>query len=155
MARGLKLIHLLGLVLALGSIFTFIVVSSLTRGASLENLTFGRQIISAGTVALTLPGMGLLAVTGGLLAYRQYGFGLRFSQLKLLLMVLVILNAFCFILPAEEAATELARQSLAQGLLSPEYEAAYIRESIFGAANVAFIIAAAVVGVWKIGVRRV
>ncbi len=155
MFRGLKLAHFAGLVLFLGSIFTFIVVSSLTKGASLENLVFGRQIISAGTVSLTLPGMWLVAITGVLMAYRQYGFSVRFSQLKLLLTALIILNAYFFILPAEKAATGLARQSLAQGLLSPEYEAAYIRESIFGAANVVFIIAAAVVGVWRIGVRRV
>lgn len=77
-----------------------------------------------------------------------------FRGLKLFLTALIILNAYFFILPAEKAATELAQHSLAQGQFSLGYEAAYIRESIFGAINVILIIAAAVVGVWKFGVRR-
>lgn len=153
MLRGLKLAHFGGLVIFLGSILTFIVISSLIEGASLENIAFGRKIISTGTNILTLPGMWVLAITGVWMGYKRYGLKQRFFQIKLLLVSLVVLNAYFFILPAVNSATEIAVQSLAQGRLLPEYKAAYMRESIFGAVNVLLTIAAAVVGVWKVGVK--
>ncbi|HVN49380.1 MAG TPA: hypothetical protein VMU30_11245 [Bacteroidota bacterium] len=64
MLRGLKIVHFCGLVLSLGSIFTFIVISALLEGASLENIVFGRKIISTGTNVLTVPGILVLAITG-------------------------------------------------------------------------------------------
>jgi hypothetical protein len=41
-----------------------------------------------------------------------------------------------------------------QGNLSPEYRAAYIQESIFGAVNVLLMMVATVVGVWMTGDRH-
>jgi uncharacterized membrane protein len=151
MLRGLKLAHFGGLVIFLGSILTFIVISTLIESASLENIVFGRKIISTGTNVLTLPGMWVLAITGVWMGYKRYGLKQRFFQIKLLLITLVIINAYFFIVPAATSATEMAVRSLAQGQLLPEYKAAYMQESIFGAVNVLLTLAAAVIGVWKIG----
>ncbi|OGP68853.1 MAG: hypothetical protein A2W27_00070 [Deltaproteobacteria bacterium RBG_16_44_11] len=151
MLRGLKLAHVGGLVMFLGSILTFIVISTLIEGASLENIAFGRKIISAGTNVLTLPGMWVLAITGVLMGYKRYGLKQRFFQLKLLLIMLVIINGYFFVVPLVTAATEIAVRSLAQGQLLPEYKTAYMRESIFGTVNILIIVAAAVIGVWKVG----
>jgi hypothetical protein len=151
MFRGLKLAHFGGLVIFLGSILTFIVISALIKGASLENIALGRKIISAGTNVLTLPGMWVLAITGIWMGYKRYGLKQRFFQLKLLLITLVVINGYFFVLPAVTSATEIAVRSLAQGQLLPEYKAAYMQESIFGTLNVLLAVAAAVVGVWKVG----
>lgn len=153
MIRGLKLIHFIGLVIFLGSILTFIVISALIEGASLENIAFGRKIISTGTNVLTLPGMWVLAITGVWMGYKRYGLKQRFFQIKLLLITLVVINAYFFIVPAATSATEIAVHSLAQGQLLPEYKAAYMQESIFGAINVLLTLMAAIVGVWKIGTK--
>ena len=128
-------------------------ISALIEGASLENIAFGRKIISTGTNVLTLPGMWVLAVTGVWMGYRRYGVKQRFFQIKLLLMTLVVANAHFIIAPAVASATELAARSLAQGQLLPAYQAAYMQESIFGAINVLLTLTAAVVGVWKVGAR--
>ncbi len=152
--RGLKLAHFGGLVIFLGSILTFIVISALIEDASLENIAFGRKIISTGTNILTLPGMWVLAITGVWMGYKRYGVKQRFFQLKLLLITLVVVNAHFVIAPAVTSATELAASSLAQGRLLPAYQAAYMRESIFGAINVLLTVAAAAVGVWKVGVKK-
>lgn len=149
----MKLAHFGGLVIFLGSILTFIVISALIEGASLENIAFGRKIISTGTNALTLPGMWVLAITGIWMGYKRYGFKQRFVQIKLALIALVILNANIFIVPAVTSATEIAAQSLLQGQLLPEYKAAYMRESLFGAVNVLLTVAAAVIGVWRVGAK--
>ncbi len=73
MLRVLKLAHILGLVIFLGSILTFIVISALIENASLENIAFGRRIISTGTSVLTLPGLWLIAVSGLCRGYLLYG----------------------------------------------------------------------------------
>lgn len=153
MVRGLKLAHFGGLIIFLGSIITFIIISAFIEGASLENIAFGRKIISTGTNVLTLPGMWVLAITGIWMGYKRYGLHQRFFQLKLLLITMVVINAYFFVVPAATSATEIAVRSLAQGKLLQEYKAAYMQESIFGAVNVFLTIAAAVIGVWKIGVR--
>ncbi len=97
--------------------------------------------------------MWVLAITGAWMGYKRYGLRQRFVQLKLLLITLVVLNAHFFIAPAVNSATDLAVRSLAQGQLHPEYKAAYMRESIFGALNVLLTVAAAVVGVWRVGAK--
>lgn len=153
MKRGLKLAHLGGLVIFLGSIITFVVVSALIENASLENIVFGRKIISTGTNVLTLPGIWLLAITGVWMGYKRYGLKQRFFQLKLLVIMLVVMNAYFFTIPAVKSATEIAASSLAQGQLIPAYKAAYMKESIFGGVNVLLTIAAAIIGVWKIGAK--
>jgi hypothetical protein len=153
MMQGLKLAHLGGLIIFLGSILTFIVISTLIEGASLENIAFGRKIISTGTSILTLPGMWVLAITGLWMGYQRYGVKQRFFQIKLLLTTLVVANAHFIIAPAVASATELAARSLAQGQLLPAYSAAYMQESVFGAINVLLTLTAAVVGVWKVGAR--
>jgi len=154
MMRGIKLAHLLGLVLYLGSIVTFVVISSLIEHAGLEHIALGRKIISTGTDVLTLPGMWVLAFSGIWMGYTRYGFSQRFSRLKLLIVILIAVNTYLFVLPSVTEATKLAEMSLAQGSLIPGYKNAYIRESIFGGINVLLTISAVVVGVWRIGIAR-
>lgn len=149
--RVLRLAHFGGLVLFLGSIFSFIVVSSLTKEASLADLVFGRKIISAGTNYLTLPGMWLLAITGVWMGLRKYGTSSHFFQAKLLLIALIVVNAHFFIVPAVENATGIAKQSLAAGRIAAGYHDAFLREEISGALNVLLAVVAAIVGVWRIG----
>ena len=149
MQRALKLAHFAGLVMFLGSILTFTLISALTETASLENLVFGREIISTGTRVLTLPGMWVLAVTGLWLGYRRYGVKRRLFHVKAALIGLIILNAYIFIVPAAASATELAAQSLARGELLPAYPDAYMREFFFGAVNVILAVIATVAGVWR------
>ena len=153
MLRLLKLAHLVSLVAFLGSILTFILISTLAEGSSLENLVFARRIVSTGTNVLTLPGMWLLALTGIWMGFKRYGFTRRFIHLKLFVIALVVVIAHFFVAPAVHSATEAANLSLAQGHLLPEYNTAYLRESIFGAINVLLTLIAAVIGTWRIGAQ--
>lgn len=153
MNRGLKLAHLIGLILFLGSILTFIIVSLLIEGGDVETIAFGRQIISTGTHVLTLPGLWILAVTGIGMGYKQYGGNQQYFRIKAAIAFLVILNTYLFVAPAVTSATELAARSLAQGRLLQEYMNAYMQESVYGGINVLLAVAAMAVGVWKIGAQ--
>ena len=154
MFRVLKLAHLGGLIMVLGSISTFLVISTLVEGASLEKIAFGRKIISTGTNLLTIPGIWVLAITGVCMGYKRYRLKKRFFQLKLLLITLAFINGYFFVLPLVTSATEIAVRSLAQGQLFPEYKTAYIEESTFGTVNILIMVAAAVIGIWKVGVNK-
>ncbi len=149
MLKGLKLLHLLGMVLFLGSIITFVLISARTEGASLQELAFARRIISAGTATLTLPGLWLLATTGLLLGFLRYGPAHAVFQTKAFIALCVIANAHLLVMPAVEEATALARQSLLQGELLAAYNDAYLRESAFGAINVLLALTAAIIAIWR------
>lgn len=153
MFRAMKFFHIMGTTLFLGSIFTFIVVSAQVQGASLDNLVFGRQVIGAGTWALTLPGICVTAATGIWMGYKRFGLTQRFCLIKLLLTALIAVNGFFFVVPAVLTATEAAVQSRALGHLLPTYDPAYLKESIFGSINILAALAASIVGVWKIGAK--
>lgn len=150
MQKTLKYLHLLGLVLFLGSIFTYVLISMLVKSGSLEDLVFGRQIIRTGTLYLTLPGMWLAVLTGLLMAERGKGIlRERWLTLKGVLALIVVLNAHLLIVPATGDALAWAKESLVRGKVLPEYTAAYFRESVAGAFNVLLILAAMAGGVWK------
>jgi hypothetical protein len=153
MFRGLKLVHFAGLAFVLGSISTFIVISVLIKGASLENIAFGRRIISTGTQVLTIPGIWVLAITGVLMGYKRYGLKQRYFQLKLLFAAIVLINGYLLVIPAVNLATELSARSLAQGQLLQTYRSMYVRESIVGTINIMLIFTAAVIAVWRTGVK--
>ena len=151
MLRASRLAHIVGVVMAVGSISTFLVVSAVIDGGPVEGIALGRRIISTGTNVLTLPGLGLVGGSGLWMGWRRYGPRHRFFRLKLLLAALIAANGLFFVVPSVARATEIAVRSLAQGRLQPEYGPAYVRESAFGAANVVLLLTAVVLGVWRAG----
>ncbi len=153
MRTTLRLVHLIGLVLFLGSILTFTVASSVPAAGDVASLVVTRRVISAGTNALTLPGLGLLVASGiGLTSRRLRLRDHRWLQVMTLAAALIILNGFLFVLPAVRRATALAEESLALGTVSAAYTRAYVAESSAGGVNVVLGLAAMVAGV--VGARR-
>lgn len=149
MMRIMKLVHLFGLTLFLGSIITFVSISILTKDASVTDIAFGRQIISNGTTILTLPGIWLLAISGIWNGLKRYGLRNRYVQIKLLLIFIIIFNAYLFVVPAATEATKLAIQSISHGQLYSEFANAYLKESIMGGINVILGVVASIIGVWE------
>ena len=155
MMKSLKLFHYLGLILFLGSIFLYILISGLTSHSSLENLVFSRQIIRTGTLFLTIPGLGLVVLSGLIMTTKYYGFFKhRWLTIKQFLMLTILLNSKFLVLPAIEEALRLAKLSQETGFLLPEYQAAYQQEAIFGGINVMLSIVSMVVAIWKPKARR-
>jgi hypothetical protein len=68
MPRLLKLLHILGLVLFLGSIPTHIILGQITPGGAIPDMgiVFSRKIMLIITLVATVPGLVLLTVTGWL-----------------------------------------------------------------------------------------
>jgi len=113
MRKLMKVLHYLGLILFLGSILSYILISALAKGSTLANLVFALQVINAGVRFLTLPGLLLMIVTGVILTAKHYGFlRTRWLNIKHVLIVNIVVNTFPFILPAETDALRFAQASL-------------------------------------------
>lgn len=148
MSKVLKVFHYIGLVMFLGSIFTYMLISALATDGSLTNLVFARRIIWSGSIFLTLPGMWLILISGIFMTVRDYGFFKhRWLNIKHIVIVVIILNAHLIIAPAVGEALRHAQESLAKEEMLPAYYAAYLRESVFGAVNVILTVVSMVVAV--------
>lgn len=147
MKKILKGIHLLGLVVFLGSIFSFIVISILSEGSSLSDLFFGRRIIELGTKSLTIPGMYLSLISGVLLAWPDLKKEM-WIKVKVLTLVIIFINAYIFIIPAADHCLQLAKEASLSGVLSPSYKIYYMKETLFGALNISLSLMAAGLGVF-------
>jgi heme/copper-type cytochrome/quinol oxidase subunit 3 len=149
MNKLLKLIHFLSIILFLGSIFTYILISVLAEDAKLVELAFGRRIISSGTRFLTIPSLWTLVLSGLFMGYQKYGLKNNFTKIKILIGFLILLNAYFFVGPAVFEATHIAETSIVSGILSERYLPAYWKESAFGTLNVIMALIAITISIWR------
>ena len=152
MPKAARFLHHLGLALFLGSIFTFAVASGVPRPGDVAGLLVARQIISAGTNILTLPGLALLLVSGlGLAAADRGKLKEPWARVMLVAAILVLANAALVVLPAVASATSLAASSAEAGQLVEGYYKAYATESVAGGVNILLALTGVVAGVWRFG----
>jgi hypothetical protein len=153
MYRLLKILHLLGLTLFLGSIFGHIVASVLGGEGGSPAFLFARQHVSAATWALTMPGLGLAIATGigMVLVGRISPLRARWLAVHALLATLVLLNAGLLVVPAGvellHGATALHEDSA--GTETARLVSAKFTEDIAGAVNVMLALGIIILGVWK------
>lgn len=155
-AQALRLLHLLGLTMFLGSILGSIVLS---LGAPVtgdpQYVVLAWHAIGRTNAILTTPGMLLVALTGFALMIVE-----RLSPrkevwlaVKMMLMVAIVANANLLIVPAEEQLRQYA-EALPAADARAMFTSMAIRQQIYGAINLALISLAAVLGVVKPRVRR-
>ena len=141
---SLKVLHLMGLVLFLGSIFGHIVAGILGGGpVSGDRFLVAREHISAATQFLTVPGLVLVLLSGiGLWLKNSRWLGVHMG-----LAVLVTLIAFVVVLPAGAEMMSLASTDMAANV--EKIMAANRFEDIGGAVNVLLILIITGLGVAK------
>jgi hypothetical protein len=150
MVKLLKLFHHLGIVLFLGSIAIFTLISIMVENRPLNDLVFAREIINAGSHYITLTGLVMLFVSGAVILLIKYRTpGHFWLSAKKVITVIIVLNTFIFVLPAVNSALDFAKDSLAQKLLSPSYSQAYLKESIAGGVNVILTLVCIIISFWR------
>ena len=153
MYRFLKVCHLIGLTMFLGSIFGHIVASAGGGAPGTAGFLFAREQIALATRALTLPGL-LLAVVSGI-ALASYGrlspVRNRWIAAKAMLAALIVFNSTVFLAPAGRhlvAAAVALSQNQAE-VTAAGIEAALNTEHIAGAINIVLTLAIVSLGVFK------
>jgi hypothetical protein len=155
MTRVARVVHLLGLVLFLGSILAFAVASSVPGAGDLADLAVARRVISAGTAFLTLPGLTLLVASGtALLVTTSRAWGEPWARVMALAAAAVVANTVLIVAPAVRSATALAEAAVVSGSLGPGYPQAYMTESVAGGINIVLTLVAMTAGVWRCGARQ-
>ena len=152
MQRILRIVHFLALATFLGSIFGHIVLARMAvadPAAALPLLQGKLAMVHA----LTLPGLGLLALTGAGLALltRAPGRTRRWLIAKLCLVLAVGANGVLVLTPISAQQVELARATL--GTLPPEFHALALREHIAGGLNLLAVAAIIALAVFRPGFR--
>ena len=146
---SLKVLHLMGLVLFLGSIFGHIVAGILGGGpVSGDRFLAAREHIAAATQFLTVPGLGLLLLSGvGLWLMGWSVKNSRWLGVHMGLAVLVTLIAFVVVLPAGAEMMALASTDMVANM--EKIVAANRFEDIGGAVNVLLVLIITGLGVAK------
>ncbi len=152
-----KVLHLIGLVMFMGSILSFIAMNSFV-GASTDAVLIShqRQFVSTITWALTIPGMWILVIAGCLTALsgKYVLTEHRWLAGKLVLAVLILINATFFISTLVGQVTGIAEQSAIQGQLLSTYMPLKAKEDMYGIANFLMILVSILLAIYKPGSKR-
>lgn len=153
---ALRILHIVGLAMFLGSILGHIVLSSLPVSGDPQAFLFVRMAIIRETHALTLPGLGLLLVSGLWLTMSRHGgfFKQRWLTVHQILALFVLLNALLVLAPVGDHLLQLAR-SAHEG--APSYESVLTlksKEAAFGATNLVLSLLATAIAVYRPRLKR-
>jgi hypothetical protein len=143
--KSLKLIHLLGLALFLGSVFGHIATGALP-GAGTPAFIAARENISLLTRVLTLPGLGLAMASGVamVLSTRMKLIRARWVLLHATLAIVVVLLTVLIVAPAGKRVLAAARTGTESAI-----QAGLWTEHLFGAANIVLVVAVMAVAIWR------
>jgi len=147
MYRFCKFLHLLGLTLFLGSVFGHIVAGALAGTPGDAAFVAARAQIVQATRLLTLPGLGLLLISGvGMSASARVSpFKIGWLAAHVGAAGLILINTAAFVVPAGVRALALAKA----GEFGDALSGALLTEDGFGAANVSLALAAIALGLYK------
>lgn len=149
MMRSVKALHILGVVLFLGSVPVFIVASALSRQTPFDQLLFARRLIQTATYALTLPGLGIVAASGVWMSTRWRHAGLPgWLKVKQIATATIALSTLFAVLPAVRDCLEAAAEAASTQVISPRFMPAYLRESVAGAFNLVLTLASLAIATW-------
>lgn len=153
MDRAIKFLHLIGMTMFLGSIAVFISITGLSKTVTLQEIAFGRAIISTATYYITVPGLWIAIATGVFMAFRRSAFKDKWIKLKIALSILIIINTHLWILHAIEGALATAKASVTYGSLMNEFTFFALTESVAGGANLILALVVSIAGIFKFGRR--
>ena len=144
MNKILKITHFLGLAVFLGSIPGHIVLGRLVDpAADLKGFTLLMHAKYMTILALTLPGVALMLLTGIAMMLRRGTTPnkFRWMAVKLALVALIALNGAFVLTPLARDIAAAAQAAVTTGSLPAGFADLARKEGAFGAANLAMILA--------------
>lgn len=145
-----QLIAIIGLILCLGSIFSFIVMNVvLGSSPTIESVYWQRLFVSKITEVLVLPGITTFIVGAVLLSWKQFGFLTNWKVIVgQIFLVLIILNTVNITVIETDATAIAIRQFQAMKEI-PGYLVLKNKEDMFGALNMIMLLACLIIGTFQ------
>jgi hypothetical protein len=151
MRRILKIGHIFGLTLFLGSIFGHIVAGALGGPPGAPGFLAAREEIETATRFLTLPGLALAMLTGAAMVQQTPAWlRQRWIWLHAGLAALVVASSVLLVIPAGGRALQMAQA----GAAAQDVAATLLVEHVAGAVNIALAVAILAIGVVRPVLRR-
>lgn len=157
MNKLLKIGHLIGLALFVGSVCGHILLGKIVDpDTDLAAFAALMQAKRVNVQVLTIPGLGLMLLTGFTLMVRR---GVRPTRdlwlgAKLLLVTLITLNGLLILGPLSGDMATVAQNAVQAGVLPAGFAAMEQREALFGAVNMTMILAVIGLAAAKPALRR-
>lgn len=138
MKLTIKIVHLIALACFLGSIITYITLSTFINEQNTNEILLNREWILQSTKFLTIPALLILIFTGIILTSfsRQ-----KWHIFKIVGAVIILINTFFMILPAIENSLFQIEKDI------EKFQLAMQQEAIFGAINLIFILLLIIISV--------
>ncbi len=143
MLRFLKVIHLLGLAIFVGSIFGHILLGHLGDPATdIRGFSAFMQAKYVNVIVLTTSGLLLLVISGVMLVLGRAISPLkqRWMLVKISLVCLIALNGIFILTPLSSSMAEIAQSMDSSGKLPESFMTLKQREDLFGALNMVMIL---------------
>jgi hypothetical protein len=148
--RALLTLHFIGLTLVIGVRFASFGIEHATSTGSLLFLSWGRDLMGALALSLTLPGFLLTIASGVGLVILRYGKRVpRWVWAKVALTTMALAMAVTLVRPALEGSRNWARWSAAHGQLAPQFAHSLSQVSVYGGIVFTLIVLTIPVAVWK------
>jgi len=141
--RFLKVIHLLGLAIFVGSIFGHILLGHLGDPVTdIRGFSTLMQAKYMNVIVLTTLGLLLLVISGVMLVLGRAISPLkqRWMMVKILLVCLIAFNGIFILTPLSSSMAEIAQSMVSSGKFSESFMALKQREDLFGALNMLMIL---------------
>jgi hypothetical protein len=148
----LKVCHLIGLTLFLGSILGHVAASAAAGQPGSTGFLYMQEQIAFATRVLTLPGLLLTVASGIALAKlsRQSPLRARWLAAKVVLTAAIVINSVAFVAPAgARLLSGTAALSRGEPVALAQIVADHKVETVAGAANIVMILAIVLLGVIK------
>ena len=148
--RSLLGLHFIGLAMSLGTRIADFAINRDTSGASLQILSFGRDLTGLLARSLVLPGFLLMIATGIAMVLLRYG---RHPPIwvwtKAGLTTAALFVATPLAVPALTAARQWAHWSAEHGQLAPEFSQSAAKASLYGGIVFILFLLNIPIAIWK------
>ncbi|MGD8778838.1 MAG: hypothetical protein PVH88_07730 [Ignavibacteria bacterium] len=145
-----QLLSILGFILCLGSIFSFIVMNIvLGKTPSIDPIYWQWLFVSGITKILIIPGISLVLIGTVLLSWKYYGFFTKeWVTIVQILFLFIITNSINIILLEEKVTAIAVHQKQIMASIS-EYIKLKSKKDIFGAVNMLMLLTSLIILIYK------
>lgn len=141
----------IGFILCLGNITGFIAMNiAIAKETSLNAIYWQRLFVTKITHMFIVPGLWIMLASEIILTWKLYGlFRNKWSNIILVLIIIIFTNGIFNILPLSDKVTSLSTHQMQIKSMLPEYLALKNKEDLFGMLNFVMLLCSLTIRIYK------